>query len=73
MKPANFLLVGGKLKLIDFGIASSLANDNTSVIKNVSEGSSNYISPEALNCEYSVQPRSPNYGKPKYKVKTDKE
>ncbi|XP_044754814.1 dual specificity protein kinase Ttk [Coccinella septempunctata] len=68
LKPANFLMVDGKLKLIDFGIASSLSNDSTSVIKNVSEGSSNYISPEALNCEYSASDSSPNYGKPKYKI-----
>ncbi|XP_045473742.1 dual specificity protein kinase TTK [Harmonia axyridis] len=68
LKPANFLLVDGKLKLIDFGISCSLQNDSTSVIKTVSEGTSNYISPEALNCEYSSSVTSPNYGKPKYKI-----
>lgn len=41
-------MVSGKLKLIDFGIASSLQNDMTSVVKNVQIGSLNYISPEAL-------------------------
>lgn len=69
LKPANFLLVDGKLKLIDFGISCSLQNDSTSVIKTVSEGTCDYISPEALNGEYSSSATSPNYGKNKYKVR----
>ncbi|XP_076626372.1 dual specificity protein kinase monopolar spindle 1 isoform X2 [Colletes latitarsis] len=48
LKPANFLLVRGRLKLIDFGIASSMNGDMTSVIKNCPIGTLNYISPEAL-------------------------
>ncbi|KOC66033.1 Dual specificity protein kinase TTK [Habropoda laboriosa] len=48
LKPANFLLVRGRLKLIDFGIASSMNADMTSVIKNCPIGTLNYISPEAL-------------------------
>ncbi|GJQ71500.1 protein serine threonine kinase [Trypoxylus dichotomus] len=48
LKPSNFLMVSSKLKLIDFGIASSLQNDMTSVVKNIQIGSFNYISPEAL-------------------------
>ncbi|KAH0563829.1 serine/threonine-protein kinase mph1 isoform X1 [Cotesia glomerata] len=48
LKPANFLLVRGRLKLIDFGIASTVHGDMTSVIKNVTVGTLNYISPEAL-------------------------
>ncbi|KRT80024.1 protein kinase [Oryctes borbonicus] len=48
LKPSNFLMVSSKLKLIDFGIASSLQTDMTSVVKNVQIGSFNYISPEAL-------------------------
>ncbi|KAL1138952.1 hypothetical protein AAG570_009014 [Ranatra chinensis] len=48
LKPANFLLVSGRLKLIDFGIASSLQGDMTSVLKQNSTGTSNYISPEAV-------------------------
>ncbi|KAL3268211.1 hypothetical protein HHI36_007335 [Cryptolaemus montrouzieri] len=68
LKPANFLQINGRLKLIDFGISSCIQNDHTSVIKNVSEGSSNYISPEALNGEISNNKGSPNYRKPKYKI-----
>jgi len=38
LKPANFLLVKGNLKLIDFGIASSLQADATSIIKDTQVG-----------------------------------
>lgn len=31
LKPANFVLVKGQLKLIDFGIANAIANDTTNV------------------------------------------
>ncbi|XP_011493853.1 PREDICTED: probable serine/threonine-protein kinase mps1 [Ceratosolen solmsi marchali] len=48
LKPANFLLVRGRLKLIDFGIASNINSDMTSVVKNCPIGTINYISPEAL-------------------------
>ncbi|KAJ1520682.1 hypothetical protein ONE63_003786 [Megalurothrips usitatus] len=49
LKPANFLLVSGRLKLIDFGIASSVLEDMTSVVKDSLTGTYNYISPEALS------------------------
>ncbi|XP_059483636.1 dual specificity protein kinase TTK isoform X2 [Neocloeon triangulifer] len=52
LKPANFLLFGEvgfhQLKLIDFGIASSIQTDMTSVIKEHPAGTFNYMSPEAL-------------------------
>ncbi|XP_044728629.1 serine/threonine-protein kinase MPS1 [Chrysoperla carnea] len=48
LKPANFLMVKGRLKLIDFGIASVVHDDCTSIIKNTQAGTLNYISPEAL-------------------------
>lgn len=48
LKPANFLMIGGRLKLIDFGIASNISIDSTSIIKFSQAGTFNYISPEAL-------------------------
>ncbi|CAL4059463.1 unnamed protein product, partial [Meganyctiphanes norvegica] len=49
LKPANFLLVNEMVKLIDFGIASSIQDDMTSVIKDSQSGTFNYMSPESLN------------------------
>uniref|UniRef100_A0A2S2NU64 Dual specificity protein kinase TTK n=1 Tax=Schizaphis graminum TaxID=13262 RepID=A0A2S2NU64_SCHGA len=48
LKPANFLLVSGRLKLIDFGIASKIQGDMTSVLKDVTSGTWNYMSPECI-------------------------
>jgi serine/threonine-protein kinase TTK/MPS1 len=48
LKPANFLLVAGRLKLIDFGIASAVQSDKTSVIKDSQMGTFNFMSPEAI-------------------------
>lgn len=48
LKPENFLVVRGRLKLIDFGISSKMAVDATSIIKFSQVGTFNYISPESL-------------------------
>ncbi|KAK2579575.1 hypothetical protein KPH14_010870 [Odynerus spinipes] len=66
LKPANFLLVRGRLKLIDFGIASSINADMTSVVKNCPIGTLNYISPEAL-MDIGGGGDSPNHNV-KYKI-----
>ncbi|KAI8352564.1 kinase-like domain-containing protein [Mortierella sp. GBAus27b] len=47
LKPANFLLVEGSLKLIDFGIAHAIANDTTNVHREGQLGTVNYMAPEA--------------------------
>ena len=33
LKPANFLMVEGQLKLIDFGIAKAISSDTTSIAR----------------------------------------
>jgi serine/threonine-protein kinase TTK/MPS1 len=48
LKPANFLLVGGCLKLIDFGIAKAIPNDTTNIQRDHQTGTLNYMSPEAF-------------------------
>lgn len=53
LKPANFLLVAGQLKLIDFGIAASVPTDMTSAIRESQVGTLNFISPEAITCHYT--------------------
>ena len=48
LKPANFLLVQGKLKLIDFGIANAIQDDTVNVHREQTIGTPNYMSPEAI-------------------------
>ncbi|KAK5117702.1 hypothetical protein LTR62_005126 [Meristemomyces frigidus] len=49
LKPANFLLVQGRLKLIDFGIANAIDIDNTCNVHRESHvGTPNYMSPESI-------------------------
>ena len=48
LKPANFLMVLGRLKLIDFGIANAIQDDTVNVHREHQVGTPNYISPEAL-------------------------
>ncbi|KAF8295425.1 kinase-like protein [Clavulina sp. PMI_390] len=54
LKPANFVLARGELKLIDFGIAKAIANDTTNIQREHHLGTLNYMSPEALQDQYSV-------------------
>ncbi|PVH98147.1 kinase-like protein [Periconia macrospinosa] len=49
LKPANFVLVSGRLKLIDFGIANAIEIDHTvNVHRDSHIGTPNYMSPESL-------------------------
>lgn len=40
LKPANFLVVEGQLKLIDFGIAKAISSDTTSIAREAQVGQS---------------------------------
>jgi serine/threonine-protein kinase TTK/MPS1 len=49
LKPANFVLVKGRLKLIDFGIADAIQTDETiNVHRETQNGTPSYMSPESL-------------------------
>lgn len=49
LKPANFVLAKGLLKLIDFGIANAIQTDETvNVHRDTQVGTTNYMSPESL-------------------------
>ncbi|KAI9761948.1 MAG: hypothetical protein M4579_000731 [Chaenotheca gracillima] len=48
LKPANFVLVQGHLKLIDFGIANAIEDDTVNVHREQQVGTLNYMSPEAI-------------------------
>ncbi|KAJ4457632.1 putative Serine/threonine-protein kinase mph1 [Paratrimastix pyriformis] len=49
LKPANFLLVQGSLKLIDFGIAQRMQDGTTHIHRTDWAGTPNYMAPETLN------------------------
>ncbi|XP_057987022.1 serine/threonine-protein kinase MPS1 isoform X2 [Hevea brasiliensis] len=53
LKPANFLLVKGALKLIDFGIAKAIMSDTTNIQRDSQVGTLSYMSPEAFMCNES--------------------
>ncbi|CAG8484760.1 12741_t:CDS:2, partial [Acaulospora colombiana] len=48
LKPANFIVIAGVLKLIDFGIAKTIPNDTTNIHREQQVGTINYMSPEAI-------------------------
>jgi serine/threonine-protein kinase TTK/MPS1 len=48
LKPANFLLVKGRLQLIDFGIANAIQDDTVNVHREQQVGTPNYMAPEAI-------------------------
>lgn len=64
LKPHNFVLVKGQLKLIDFGIANAIQTDETvNVHRDTQIGTPNYMSPESLidsNAKPDSRGRIPN-------------
>ena len=48
LKPANFVMMQGRLKLIDFGIANAIQDDTVNVHREQQVGTPNYMSPETL-------------------------
>ncbi|ODV91118.1 hypothetical protein CANCADRAFT_57461 [Tortispora caseinolytica NRRL Y-17796] len=49
LKPANFVLVKGVLKLIDFGIADIVPDDTVNLSRDSRLGTPNYMAPEMLS------------------------
>lgn len=50
LKPSNFLLVDGKLKIIDFGIANRISEETSHIMQDDKwRGTVSYMSPEALS------------------------
>ena len=49
IKPGNFLLVAGELKLIDFGLAMELVPGQEYVQKKYLLGTKDYMSPEVMH------------------------
>ncbi|XP_048240015.1 dual specificity protein kinase Ttk-like [Haliotis rufescens] len=70
LKPANFMMVAGNLRLIDFGIANAVQQDKTSIFLNTPMGTLNYMSPEAImeSFEGSDGGSASDRVKPTYKI-----
>ncbi|KAG8704894.1 Dual-specificity kinase, spindle pole body (SPB) duplication and spindle checkpoint function [Ceratobasidium sp. 423] len=68
LKPANFVLVKGSLKLIDFGIAKAIANDTTNIQREHQVGTLNYMSPESIEETQTANGRRLKmiYGRPPF-------
>jgi len=69
LKPANFIFVKGKLKLIDFGIAKAISNDTTNIMRETQVGTLNFMSPESIIDINSVPGSRPKIGAPGMKLK----
>ncbi|CAN6622680.1 serine/threonine-protein kinase Mps1p [Trichomonascus vanleenenianus] len=66
LKPANFLLVKGMLKIIDFGIANVVPDYTANVHRETQIGTPNYMAPEAL---LEAAPTTPDeHNRATYKV-----
>ncbi|KAH7026478.1 kinase-like domain-containing protein [Microdochium trichocladiopsis] len=59
LKPANFVLVQGRLKLIDFGIANAIQTEETvNVHRETQVGTPSYMSPESLIDSNTADPNA---------------
>ncbi|ODQ66845.1 kinase-like protein [Nadsonia fulvescens var. elongata DSM 6958] len=59
LKPANFLMVKGMLKIIDFGIANVVPEYTVNVHRDTHIGTPNYMAPEALLDANQFDPSAP--------------
>eukprot|EP01122_Echinamoeba_exundans_P004727 TRINITY_DN14970_c0_g1_i1.p1 TRINITY_DN14970_c0_g1~~TRINITY_DN14970_c0_g1_i1.p1 ORF type:complete len:761 (-),score=106.71 TRINITY_DN14970_c0_g1_i1:16-2298(-) len=50
LKPPNFVVVKGQVKLIDFGIAKAISQNTTNIVRQDIIGTMNYMAPEAIGC-----------------------
>ena len=48
LKPANFVIAQGQVKIIDFGIAKACSTNTTAIHRENITGTVKYMSPEAL-------------------------
>lgn len=65
LKPANFVMVKGRLKLIDFGIAGAIQTDETVNVHRENQiGTPNYMSPESLMDSQHYAATAANNGRP---------
>lgn len=58
LKPVNFILVSGKLKLIDFGIANAIQSNKTSVYKDCIIGTVDFMAPESFQKKAQLDGKS---------------
>ena len=64
LKPANFVLIQGTLKLIDFGIANAIQDDTVHVHREQQIGTPNYMAPETLLDANAPRPDAPPHLRP---------
>merc|ERR1719188_337019 len=55
IKPANFLLVKDRLKLIDFGIAQKIRSETTHISRDTNMGTLSYMAPEAVTQKGAIK------------------
>ena len=48
LKPENFVCIGARLRLIDFGIANRIETEKTSIERDICCGTINYMAPETI-------------------------